>query len=69
MDRASIYLTMDNYPENKLVIRKAKEWATDTNPAGLAWTYNIINGCQFVNIQKSEPEIKPQRQSTWVKDK
>ena len=50
--RASIYLTMDKYPENKLVIRKAKEWATNINPIGLAWQYKIINGVEFVHVQQ-----------------
>ncbi len=49
--RASIYLTMDGYPENKLTIRKAKEWATELKPVGLTWKYNIVDGVKFVNIQ------------------
>jgi len=61
--RASIYLTMDKYPENKLVIRKAKEWATNINPVGLAWEYNIINGVEFVNV-RPPIEIAGLKQST-----
>lgn len=50
--RASIYLTLDKYPENKLVIRKAKEWASGINPVGLEWKYKIVNGVEFVHVQQ-----------------
>jgi len=50
--RASIYLIMDGYPENRLKIIKSKERVHDhLNPKGLEWKYNIINGIEFVNIR------------------
>ena len=49
--RASIYLIMDNVPENKLKIIKVKEF-DGINPHGLEWKYKLINGVEFVHVQQ-----------------
>ena len=48
-ERARLYLSMDS---GKLKIVKAKNWKTETNPNGITYTYKLIDGCKFIDIQQ-----------------
>jgi len=48
-ERARLYLSMDN---GKLKIVKAKNWRTDKNPNGIEYTFKLIDGCKFIEIQQ-----------------
>ena len=52
LEKPRLYLTMD---KGLLKIVKAKNWVDSTkNPNGLAWSFRLVQGCQFTNIQPSE---------------
>lgn len=38
---------MDN---GKLKIVKAKNWPTDINPNGMVYTFKLVDGCKFVDV-------------------
>jgi len=46
-EKARLYLAMDH---GLVKIIKAKNWATDQNPRGMAWTYQVVGGSRFVNV-------------------
>jgi len=48
-ERARLYLSMD---AGKLKIVKAKNWRTEVNPNGMLYTFKLINGCEFINIEE-----------------
>jgi len=49
--KAGIYLTIDHFPDNKLVIRKCRERAHDEiNPNGMEWGFKLIRGIYFRDI-------------------
>jgi predicted DNA-binding antitoxin AbrB/MazE fold protein len=48
-ERARLYLSMD---AGKLKIVKAKNWRTETNPNGMLYTFKLINGCKFIDIER-----------------
>lgn len=51
LEKARLYLSMDS---GHLEIVKAKNWIDpQRNPNGLAWTFKLIKGCKFVNIQEA----------------
>ena len=52
LEKPRLYLSMDS---GRLRIVKAKNWVNGTvNPNGLAYSYKLVDGCKFVNIQESE---------------
>lgn len=51
LEKARLYLAIDS---GHLKIIKAKNWMNPLkNPNGLAWTFKLVNGCKFVNIQEA----------------
>ena len=48
-ERARLYLSMD---AGKLKIVKAKNWRTEPNPNGTIYTFKLINGCKFIDIER-----------------
>ena len=36
----------------KLKIVKAKNWRTELNPNGILYTFKLIDGCKFIDIQE-----------------
>jgi len=51
LEKPRLYLTMD---KGLLKVVKAKNWVDSTkNPNGLAWSFKLVDGCRFVNIQDS----------------
>jgi len=48
-ERARLYLSMD---AGKLKIVKAKNWRTEINPNGMLYTFKLIDGCKFINIER-----------------
>ena len=49
-----LYMALDNH---SLKIIKGKSWRDRAvNPNGMAWNFNLINGCKFVNIQEAEED-------------
>jgi len=48
-ERARLYLSMD---PGRLKIVKAKNWRTEVNPNGLRYTFKLIEGCKFINIEE-----------------
>jgi len=48
-ERARLYLSMD---PGKLKIVKAKNWRTEINPNGILYTFKLIDGCKFINIEE-----------------
>jgi len=51
--RPALYLTMTSSIPHKLTIEKAKTWAYLTvNPNGMQWTYKLVGGAKFVNIER-----------------
>lgn len=51
LEKPRLYLAMD---AGILKIIKAKNWVDSTkNPNGMAWSFRLVQGCQFVNIQES----------------
>lgn len=56
--KAGVYLTIDHYPENKLVIRKCRERThDDINPINLAWKFKLVKGISFCQIQDPDDLI------------
>lgn len=50
--RPALYLLMTSFP-NRLIIEKAKTWKDKSvNPNGMAWTYSLIGGAKFINIER-----------------
>ncbi len=50
LKRASLYIAMN---QGKLKIVKGKSWADrQINPNGMKFTYKLIDGCKFVNIER-----------------
>jgi len=50
LKRASLYLSMDN---NILKIVKAKSWVDpQINPNGMMFSYSLVKGCKFYNIER-----------------
>jgi len=51
LEKARLYLAIDN---GYLEIVKAKNWINpEKNPNGLAWSFKLVGGCKFVNIQET----------------
>ena len=51
LEKPRLYLAMD---AGILKIVKAKNWIDSTkNPNGLAWSFKLVDGCKFVNIQET----------------
>jgi len=51
LEKPRLYLSMDN---NELKIIKAKNWAVEgTNPNGMKWTFQLIDGCKFINTKEA----------------
>lgn len=48
-ERARLYLSMD---AGKLKIIKAKNWRTEVNPNGMLYTFKLLDGCKFIDIQE-----------------
>jgi len=46
-ERARLYLSMDN---GSLKIVKAKNWRTATNPNNNVYTFKLVDGCKFKNV-------------------
>ncbi len=52
LEKPRLYLAMDS---GLLKVVKAKNWVDSTkNPNGLAWSFRLVQGCQFTNIQPTE---------------
>jgi len=50
-EKARLYLSMDN---GIIKIIKAKNWVdSEVNPNGMAWSFRLVQGCKFANIQES----------------
>jgi hypothetical protein len=50
--KAGVYLTIDHYPENKLVIRKCRERTHDhINPVGMEFKFKLVKGIWFTSIE------------------
>lgn len=52
-EKARLYIAMDN---NLVRIIKAKNWATNENPRGMAWRYQVVGGSRFVNVMRVTEE-------------
>lgn len=51
LEKPRLYVAMD---AGILKIIKAKNWVDSTkNPNGLAWSFKLVDGCKFVNIQET----------------
>lgn len=51
LEKARLYLSMDR---NRLKIESGKNWKdTTVNPRGKDWTFQLVQGCKFVNILES----------------
>lgn len=48
-EKARLVLLMDS---GIMKIKKAKNWAGGTNPNGLKWNFNLVQGAKFVNIRE-----------------
>lgn len=48
-ERARLYLSMD---AGKPKIIKAKNWRTGVNPNVMLYTFKLIDGCKFIDIQR-----------------
>ncbi len=55
LKRASLYLAMNS---GHLKIVKAKSWANERNPNGMEFTFKLVKGCKFVNVEEviEEPQ-------------
>lgn len=52
LEKPRLYLALD---AGKLRIVKAKNWVNGhKNPNGLAWSFQLVNGATFVNIQETQ---------------
>jgi len=52
LEKPRLYLSMDN---QRLKIVKAKNWAQPgVNPNNMEWTFSLVGGAKFLNIQRSE---------------
>ena len=50
--KTDLYVTMSNFP-HRLKIEKGKAWVDKgVNPNGMQWTYKLIGGAKFVNIER-----------------
>ena len=48
-ERARLYLSMD---AGRLKLVKAKNWRTEVNPNCVLYTFKLIDGCTFIDIEE-----------------
>jgi hypothetical protein len=61
--KATIYLTMDKFPENRLVIRKSRERVIrNIDPEDMEFKYKLVDGITFRNVQypPEYAKVKPE---------
>ncbi len=57
LEKARLYLSMDR---NRLKIESGKNWKdTSVNPRGKEWTFQLVQGCKFVNIIEATQDMRP----------
>ena len=61
LKRPALYVSMTESSPHRLKIVKGKSWMDKTlNPNGMMWTYKLVGGAKFVNIERFYEDGAPQ---------